>query len=162
MSSQLIEQWRREREQEEARREAARLELHKTKMAQLKLSKRTGGLVVEAFQKHGNTRIIANEYVEYNPKENRHEILDNTIASPHIKTIASITSETERITEYVHMRGMVAVDYTIYKVVTTEGENIEWKPDVQGFNWRVPYWFIIEPSASCTSMAGGSSLKFRF
>lgn len=133
-------------------------------MVQDELSNRTGGVVVEAFQKHNNTRIIANEYVEYNPKKKRHEIVNNIIASPNIKTIAEITLDTEWKTEYVYGRGMVSVDYTIYEVVTEEGENIKWKPDVSAscFSWRVPYWFIIESSASSTSKKCGSSLKLRY
>lgn len=159
-----VDQWLKPLQEEKKRLEELKLKERKKKMVQEELSNRTGGVVVEAFHEHDNTRIIANEYVEYNPKMKRHEIVDNTIASPHIKTIASIASETVWKTEPVHCQGYMSVEYTTYEVVTEKGEKIKWQPDVSAscFSWKVPYWFIIEPSASSTSKKCGSSLKLRY
>ena len=114
-------------------------------------------MVVEAYYHH-NKRIIANEYVKYNPVTDQHEVIDNINLAQHIKTISTITTTQYTRDEDVNMRGYVSVLYTCYDVTTEPtGERLYTEA---GDCTNVSYWFIIEPEPSSTSTAGGSNLKY--
>ena len=147
----LHKQWIAEREKEKATIKELQKKAAERKENLAKMETRQNGMVVEASPNHDNKRIIANQYVQYYPKKNQHEVVDWEEAAPHIKTIRSIGTTLEKIVEEQHGRDWVEVEKPTYVVITEpNGETLKWTPDLHG-TWNVPYWFIIEPEPSSTS-----------
>lgn len=147
LADNLLNQWRKEKKEEEAKIKELQKKEEKRKANLAKMETRQNVMVVEPFPNHNNKRIIADQYVQYNPNNEQHEVVDDE----DIKTIHSIDIKLKKSVVEVHGMGWVEVETPTYDVTTKySGEQLTWAPNLHGV-WNVPYWFIIEPEPSSTS-----------